>query len=87
MIRLVEIVTSRGAHTAQGAKGSIYLVFEYMEHDLTGLCETPGVPMPLGAVKCYIKQLLNGLHCKWLFDSFAIHRGENCFSGAESAGA
>ncbi|KAI3812261.1 hypothetical protein L1987_16968 [Smallanthus sonchifolius] len=43
---------------------SLYLVFEYMEHDLTGLVTLPGVKFTEPQVKCYMKQLLNGLdHC------------------------
>ncbi|CAI8592596.1 unnamed protein product [Vicia faba] len=43
---------------------SMYLVFEYMEHDLTGLATAPGVKFSEPQVKCYMKQLLNGLdHC------------------------
>ncbi|CAK8536417.1 unnamed protein product [Lathyrus sativus] len=43
---------------------SMYLVFEYMEHDLTGLATAPGIKFSEPQVKCYMKQLLNGLdHC------------------------
>lgn len=73
-------------------KGSIYMVFDYMDHDLTGLMErrnykmeishvsrstpSPGsslyclavqhlsalTVLPCGQIKCYMKQLLRGLH-------------------------
>ncbi|KAJ8772959.1 hypothetical protein K2173_028136 [Erythroxylum novogranatense] len=43
---------------------SIYLVFEYMEHDITGLLSCPDVRFSESQIKCYIKQLLSGLeHC------------------------
>ncbi|XP_076919771.1 putative serine/threonine-protein kinase At1g09600 [Bidens hawaiensis] len=43
---------------------SLYLVFDYMEHDLTGLASLPGVTFTESQVKCYMKQLLSGLdHC------------------------
>ncbi|CAK9149488.1 unnamed protein product [Ilex paraguariensis] len=43
---------------------SLYLVFEYMEHDLTGLASLPGVKFTEPQVKCYMQQLLSGLeHC------------------------
>lgn len=43
---------------------SLYLVFEYMEHDLTGLAARQGVEFSLPQVKCYMQQLLLGLeHC------------------------
>ncbi|CAK9314761.1 unnamed protein product [Citrullus colocynthis] len=40
---------------------SLYLVFEYMEHDLTGLASRPGVKFTEPQVKCYMQQLLRGL--------------------------
>ncbi|CAH8332014.1 unnamed protein product [Eruca vesicaria subsp. sativa] len=44
--------------------GSLYLVFEYMEHDLSGLALRPGVKFTEPQIKCYMKQLLSGLeHC------------------------
>ncbi|RLN25354.1 putative serine/threonine-protein kinase [Panicum miliaceum] len=62
IVRLQGLVTSR-LNTAP----SLYLVFEYMEHDLTGLtaCATAsGRRMSLPQVKCYMKQLLSGIeHC------------------------
>eukprot|EP00253_Pinus_taeda_P016678 PITA_16678 len=42
--------------------GSIYMVFEYMDHDLTGLAERPGMRFSVPQIKCYMKQLLIGLH-------------------------
>ncbi|KAK4784320.1 hypothetical protein SAY86_018688 [Trapa natans] len=40
---------------------SLYLIFEYMEHDLTGLVARPGIKFTEPQIKCYMKQLLNGL--------------------------
>ncbi|KAI4338670.1 hypothetical protein MLD38_023698 [Melastoma candidum] len=43
---------------------SLYLVFEYMDHDLAGLAASPGVKFTEPQVKCYVQQLLSGLeHC------------------------
>ncbi|KAI3964645.1 hypothetical protein MKX01_020462 [Papaver californicum] len=43
---------------------SLYLVFEYMEHDLSGLASFPGPKFTEPQVKCYVQQLLRGLdHC------------------------
>ncbi|XP_010555575.1 PREDICTED: probable serine/threonine-protein kinase At1g54610 [Tarenaya hassleriana] len=43
---------------------SLYLIFEYMEHDLAGLAATHGVKFSLPQIKCYMKQLLSGIeHC------------------------
>ncbi|KAJ0262654.1 Protein kinase superfamily protein [Hirschfeldia incana] len=44
------------------ASSSLYLVFEYMDHDLLGLASIPGIKFSESQVKCYMKQLLNGLH-------------------------
>ncbi|KAK9269822.1 hypothetical protein L1049_025395 [Liquidambar formosana] len=43
---------------------NLYLVFEYMEHDLAGLAATPGIKFTESQIKCYMQQLLCGLeHC------------------------
>ncbi|EPS58921.1 hypothetical protein M569_15891 [Genlisea aurea] len=43
---------------------SIYLVFEYMDHDISGLLSSPDITFTQPQVKCYAKQLLSGLeHC------------------------
>ncbi|CAK9162954.1 unnamed protein product [Ilex paraguariensis] len=42
----------------------IYLVFEYMEHDLTRLLSCPDIKFSDAQIKCYMKQLLHGIeHC------------------------
>ncbi|KAK2981366.1 hypothetical protein RJ640_003326, partial [Escallonia rubra] len=57
IIKLEGIVTSR-------LSCSIYLVFEYMEHDISGLLSCPDIKFSEAQVKCYTKQLLSGLeHC------------------------
>ncbi|KAM7266908.1 hypothetical protein ACFE04_009074 [Oxalis oulophora] len=57
VIKLEGIITSR-------LSCSIYLVFEYMEHDLTGLLSSPDVKFTEPQIKCYMKQLLSGIeHC------------------------
>lgn len=71
-------------------KGGIYMVFEYMDHDLTGLADRPGLRFTIPQIKvspptarqlaffflnstlfltfnplykkCYMRQLLTGLH-------------------------
>lgn len=69
VIKLKEIVTSPGAERdEQGRpdgnkyKGGIYMVFEYMDHDLTGLADRPGMRFSVPQIKCYMRQLLTGLH-------------------------
>ncbi|TMW94397.1 hypothetical protein EJD97_010335 [Solanum chilense] len=54
VMKLEGLVTSR-------VSGSLFLVFEYMEHDLTGLAASPAVKFTESQIKCYIQQLLRGL--------------------------
>ncbi|ERN06237.1 hypothetical protein AMTRI_Chr06g170380 [Amborella trichopoda] len=57
VVKLEGLVTSR-------MSCSLYLVFEYMEHDLAGLAACPGIEFTEPQVKCYVTQLLRGLeHC------------------------
>lgn len=57
VVKLEGLVTSR-------MSCSLYLVFEYMEHDLAGLAACPGITFTEAQVKCYMHQLLSGLeHC------------------------
>ncbi|KAL0351276.1 UNVERIFIED_CONTAM: putative serine/threonine-protein kinase [Sesamum calycinum] len=57
VMKLDAIVTSR-------VSGSLYLVFDYMEHDLAGLLASPRVKFTEPQIKCYMKQILSGLeHC------------------------
>ncbi|XP_010545831.1 PREDICTED: probable serine/threonine-protein kinase At1g54610 [Tarenaya hassleriana] len=57
VIKLEGLVTSR-------MSCSLYLVFEYMEHDLAGLASHPAIKFSESQVKCYMQQLLRGLdHC------------------------
>ncbi|CAN0928150.1 Probable serine/threonine-protein kinase At1g09600 [Linum grandiflorum] len=57
VMKLECIVTSRMSE-------SLYLVFEYMDHDLTGLTTRPGAKFTEPQIKCYMQQLLRGLqHC------------------------
>ncbi|KAI4340794.1 hypothetical protein MLD38_025598 [Melastoma candidum] len=54
VMKLEGLITSK-------ASGGLYLIFEYMEHDLTGLAATPGVKFTESQIKCYMQQLLRGL--------------------------
>ncbi|KAK4536311.1 hypothetical protein CDCA_CDCA08G2336 [Cyanidium caldarium] len=60
IVNLVEMVTSHGG-AGRGRKGDISMVFEYMDHDLTGLLDTPGIRFTESQVKCYTQQLLSGV--------------------------
>ncbi|XP_078163936.1 putative serine/threonine-protein kinase At1g54610 isoform X4 [Carex rostrata] len=57
IIKLEGLVTSR-------MSCSLYLVFEYMEHDLAGLASFPDIQFTEPQIKCYMQQILCGLeHC------------------------
>ncbi|EPS64414.1 hypothetical protein M569_10366, partial [Genlisea aurea] len=70
VIQLKEIVSSpvrqrgdyQGKPDNNKYKGNIYMVLEYMDHDLTGLSDRPGLRFSVPQIKCYMKQLLTGLH-------------------------
>ncbi|XP_026386336.1 protein IMPAIRED IN BABA-INDUCED STERILITY 1-like isoform X1 [Papaver somniferum] len=57
VMKLEGLITSR-------LSTSVYLVFEYMEHDIAGLSSCPDIKFSESQVKCYMHQLLSGLkHC------------------------
>ncbi|XP_010538783.1 PREDICTED: probable serine/threonine-protein kinase At1g54610 isoform X2 [Tarenaya hassleriana] len=57
------IIKLEGVMVSQDSS-SIYLVFEYMDHDLAGFSSLHGAEFSEPQVKCYMKQLLTGLdHC------------------------
>ncbi|CAL9128720.1 unnamed protein product [Musa textilis] len=57
------IVKLEGLITSQ-LSCSLYLVFEYMEHDLAGLSSSPDIKFSESQIKCYMQQMLSGLeHC------------------------
>lgn len=76
-MQLKEIVTGKGTSSdtrdaSKKPKGSIYMVFEYMDHDLTGLMDTPSITFTESHVKCYMMQLLNGL--EYCHNRAVLHR-------------
>lgn len=54
------------------SKGAVYMVFEYMDHDLTGILGHPNLKFRPEHVKCLMKQLLDGL--KFLHHKGVLHR-------------
>uniref|UniRef100_A0A6T6PG10 Protein kinase domain-containing protein n=1 Tax=Rhodosorus marinus TaxID=101924 RepID=A0A6T6PG10_9RHOD len=59
IVKLKEIVTD--AEDSKNGKVNIYMVFEYLDHDLTGLMDTREVNFSVEQVKCCMLQLLTGL--------------------------
>ncbi|XP_031124397.1 probable serine/threonine-protein kinase At1g09600 [Ipomoea triloba] len=57
VMKLEGLMTSR-------VSGHLYLIFEYMEHDLAGLVASPTVRFTESQIKYYMQQLFRGLeHC------------------------
>lgn len=69
IVNLKEIVTSK----EQGAlPKDVFMVFEYLEYDLTGVLETPEIRLNQDHVKSWSQQLLNG--CHYMHTNKVIHR-------------
>eukprot|EP01052_Picozoa_sp_SAG31_P030424 SAG31_NODE_3119_length_4656_cov_3.057055_3_plen_238_part_00 len=71
VVNLKEIVTSKATDYNRN-KGSIFMVFEYMDHDLTGLIDNPKVTFTSYEVKLYMKQMLKGL--QYCHSNMVLHR-------------
>ncbi|KAK9060698.1 hypothetical protein SSX86_021404 [Deinandra increscens subsp. villosa] len=65
IIKLEGLVTSE-------MSSSLYLVFEYMEHDLSSLAAGQGVKFTQPQIKCLVKQLLSGL--EYCHRNYVLHR-------------
>jgi len=71
VVDLMEIVTNAPSEANRG-KGSIYMVFEFMDYDLTGLMESSKQMFAPAQVKGFMKQLLEGIH--YVHANNVLHR-------------
>ncbi|ENN81623.1 hypothetical protein YQE_01986, partial [Dendroctonus ponderosae] len=77
IVNLREIVTDKqDAIDFRKEKGSFYLVFEYMDHDLMGLLESGMVDFNEMNNACIMKQLLDGLN--YCHKKNFLHRDIKC---------
>lgn len=70
IINLLEIVTSKPSEKNK-FRGNVYLVFEYMEHDLSGLTDRK-IDFTIPMIKCIVHQLITGV--EYLHTNNIIHR-------------
>lgn len=69
IVKLKEIVTSK--EKGQIPK-NVFMVFEYLEYDLTGILETPEIRFTQDHIKSWSQQLLSGVH--YMHTNKIIHR-------------
>lgn len=71
ILPLIDMAVQRGDRAAR-KKGSVYMVSPYMDHDMAGLLANPKVHLQLPHIKCYMKQLLEGIN--YLHQQNYLHR-------------
>ena len=77
IVNLKEIVTDKqSASDFKKDKGSFYLVFEYMDHDLMGILESGFVQFTENHISAMMKQLLEGMN--YCHKKNFLHRDIKC---------
>eukprot|EP00605_Chrysophyceae_sp_TOSAG23-4_P000135 GSChrysophyteH1.ASY1.ANO1.154.1 assembled CDS len=75
IVQLRDIITSKGCEQMEVACGSLYLAFEYIEHDLGGLVDAKYRFSDI-SLKCVMKQVFDAL--AFLAENRIIHRDIKC---------
>lgn len=77
VVRLIDIVTDKNqASEMRQDKGSFYLVFEYVDHDLMGLLDSQIIQFTEVQIAGLFKQLLEGLN--YCHNKNFLHRDIKC---------
>lgn len=71
ILELIEIIPS-STQLREDDLGEVYMVMEYLDNDLTGIMENPSFKLSENYIKCYLKQLLEGIH--YIHTNEIIHR-------------
>lgn len=71
IVQLLRVVRSKGTDFNR-SRGTVYMIFEYLEHDLTGLLDTKGVRLTPDHIKSYTKQLLDAVN--FMHNKGILHR-------------
>ena len=72
VLKLEEMAVERNKGEGRKLKAIMYMVTPYMDHDLSGLLDNPGVQFSEPQIKCYMIQLLEGV--AYLHASKILHR-------------
>ncbi|KAI1840270.1 hypothetical protein JX265_013612 [Neoarthrinium moseri] len=73
VLRLVDMAVEHHAKATDKRKRPImYMATPYMDHDLSGLLDNPSITFTVPQIKCYLKQLLQGL--QYLHENHILHR-------------